>query len=58
MVLRVMICTCIMSQHLYSTSFTIKHLWDSSLYACTLFVEPYATPITTDPFLQAIAIAT
>ena len=54
MVLRVMVC--IMSQHLYSTSFTIKHLWHSSLYVCTLFVEPHAIPITTDRFLQASAI--
>ena len=32
----------------------IKHLWHSSLYVCTL---SHATPITTDPFLQAIIIS-
>ena len=40
----------------HSTSFTIKHLRNSSLYTSTLFVEPHATPVTANPLFRAIAI--
>lgn len=34
----------------------MKHLRHSSLYICTLFVEPLVTPITTNPLLRAVGI--
>ena len=45
-----------MGHGLHSTSCTIKHLRNSSLYTSTLFVEPHATPVTANPLFRAIAI--
>ena len=47
---------CIMGHSLHSTSFTIRHLRNSSLYTSTLFVELHATPVTADPLFRAITI--
>ena len=54
MVLWVMVC--IMGHSLHSTSFTIKHLRNSSLYTSTLFVESDATPVTANSLFRAITI--